>query len=233
MSFLDSEIGNSMIIYKQGKDCFEPQKSAYSTPETTTKLSASETKILQYLIDNSGEIISRDKLLEIGWPDKVVVPNSLNVAIANLRKAFKTKNEIIITIKGAGFTIAKNTFIQQQIQPEVIVEDEYVAEEVSSLTSNTAKDETPVSTLDNNDDVVVDSTPLSHFAKIGYGACIIAVLAWIGLWTSSWQSPPCVSVNNQQICGNIELLNLNELPKDMPTKGTVYIDSTGKLHEKN
>ncbi|MBP2699039.1 winged helix-turn-helix domain-containing protein [Photobacterium lucens] len=221
-----------MIIYKQGKDSFEPQKSAYSTPETTTKLSASETKILQYLIDNSGEIISRDKLLEIGWPDKVVVPNSLNVAIANLRKAFKTKNEIIITIKGAGFTIAKNTFIQHQIQPEVMVEADYIAEDTPSLASNN-KDETTTNKPDTDNDNVVVITPLSKMAKFGYAACIVAVLAWIGLWTSSWQSPPCVSVNNQQICGNIELLNLNKLPKDLPAKGTVFIDSAGKLHEKN
>lgn len=224
-----------MIIYKQGKDSFEPQKSAYSTPDTTTKLSASETKILQYLIDNNGEIISRDKLLEIGWPDKVVVPNSLNVAIANLRKAFKTKNEIIITIKGAGFTIAKNTFIQHQIQPEIVSDSDHVTTSQSTAASLN-KEENITALLDNNDEQetkINSNQPLSKLTKIGCGISMIALLAWIGLWASSWQTPPCVSVNNQQICGNIELLNLNELPKNLPAKGTVYIDSAGKLYEKN
>ena len=137
-----------MIIYKYGKDVFEPQKSAYTNQETTTKLSASETKILQFLIDNSGEIISREKLLEIGWPDKVVVPNSLNVAIANLRKAFKSKNEIIITIKGAGFTIANNTFIQQQFQPEAIIDTkQHHAEQQQSADNNTDTDNNTISKI--------------------------------------------------------------------------------------
>ena len=217
-----------MIIYKYGKDVFEPQKSAYTNQEATTKLSASETKILQFLIDNSGEIISREKLLEIGWPDKVVVPNSLNVAIANLRKAFKSKNEIIITIKGAGFTIANNTFIQQQFQPEVIIDNEqHGPEQLQPDDKNT--DNNVIST---NVNKTSTAKSFPTMAKIGYGVCLVVMFAWVMLWTSSWQSPPCVSVNKQKICGNIELLNLQKLPQNLNGNNTVYIDSTGKMYEK-
>ncbi|WP_297481998.1 winged helix-turn-helix domain-containing protein [uncultured Photobacterium sp.] len=220
-----------MIIYKYGKDIFEPQKSAYTNQEATTKLSASETKILQFLIDNSGEIISREKLLEIGWPDKVVVPNSLNVAIANLRKAFKSKNEIIITIKGAGFTIANNTFIQQQFQPEVVIDNEQnqieQLQQADSLTENNAID-----TEINNIKAPSKSNAFPTITKIGYSVCLTIIVAWIMLWASSWQSPPCITVNNQKICGNIELLNLQKLPQNLKSKNTVYIDTTGKMYEK-
>ena len=220
-----------MIIYKYGKDVFEPQKSAYTNQEATTKLSASETKILQFLIDNSGEIISREKLLEIGWPNKVVVPNSLNVAIANLRKAFKSKNEIIITIKGAGFTIANNTFIQQQFQPEVVIDNEQHQTEqlqpADNLTENNA-----AGTETNNTKTPSKNNAFPTMAKIGYSVCLTVMFAWIMLWASSWQSPPCVTVNNQKICGNIELLNLQKLPQNLSGKNTVYIDTTGKMYEK-
>ncbi|MEC6815383.1 winged helix-turn-helix domain-containing protein [Photobacterium toruni] len=220
-----------MIIYKYGKDVFEPQKSAYTNQETTTKLSASETKILQFLIDNSGEIISREKLLEIGWPDKVVVPNSLNVAIANLRKAFKSKNEIIITIKGAGFTIANNTFIQQQFQPDVVIDKEQHPTEPPQSIDNNTENNTVNSEI-NHTTVVQKNKPLPAMTKIGYGICLIVMFAWIMLWVSSWQSPPCVTVNNQKICGNIGLLNLQKLPQNLSGKNTVYIDTTGKMYEK-
>ena len=220
-----------MIIYKYGKDVFEPQKSAYTNQEATTKLSASETKILQFLIDNSGEIISREKLLEIGWPDKVVVPNSLNVAIANLRKAFKSKNEIIITIKGAGFTIANNTFIQQQFQPEIIVDNEqHQPEQVQPIDNHTDNN---VTDTDTNHTKVSSTNPsFPTMTKIGYSICLTVIFAWIMLWASSWQSPPCVTINNQKICGNIELLNLQKLPQNLSGKNTVYIDTTGKMYEK-
>ena len=220
-----------MIIYKYGKDVFEPQKSAYTNQEATTKLSASETKILQFLIDNSGEIISREKLLEIGWPDKVVVPNSLNVAIANLRKAFKSKNEIIITIKGAGFTIANNTFIQQQFQPEIIVDNEqHQPEQVQPIDNHTDNN---VTGTDTNHTKVSSTNPsFPTTTKIGYSICLTVIFAWIMLWASSWQSPPCVTINNQKICGNIELLNLQKLPQNLSGKNTVYIDTTGKMYEK-
>ena len=220
-----------MIIYKYGKDVFEPQKSAYTNQEATTKLSASETKILQFLIDNSGEIISREKLLEIGWPDKVVVPNSLNVAIANLRKAFKSKNEIIITIKGAGFTIANNTFIQQQFQPEIIVDNEqHQPEQVQPIDNHTDNN---VTGTDTNHTKASSTNPsFPTMTKIGYSICLTVIFAWIMLWASSWQSPPCVTINNQKICGNIELLNLQKLPQNLSGKNTVYIDTTGKMYEK-
>ncbi len=220
-----------MIIYKYGKDVFEPQKSAYTNQEATTKLSASETKILQYLIDNSGEIISREKLLEIGWPDKVVVPNSLNVAIANLRKAFKSKNEIIITIKGAGFTIANNTFVQQHFQPEVIADHEqHSTEQLQPVDHHS--DNNNIGANINHTKTTSTAKPLPTMAKIGYGICLVTMFAWVMLWTSSWQSPPCVSVNNQKICGNIELLNLQKLPQDAKSNSTIYIDTTGKMYEK-
>ena len=220
-----------MIIYKYGKDVFEPQKSAYTNQETTTKLSASETKILQFLIDNSGEIISREKLLEIGWPDKVVVPNSLNVAIANLRKAFKSKNEIIITIKGAGFTIANNTFIQQQFQPEIVPDNkQYSAEQLQTADHHGDNNTVEIDTHHSKQGSPTHS--VFTMEKIGYGICLTVMFAWVMLWASSWQSPPCVTVNNQKICGNIEMLNIQKLPQNLSGKGTVYIDITGKMYEK-
>lgn len=226
-----------MIIYKHGENVFEPQKSAYITPESTSKLSASETKILQYLIENSGEIISREKLLEIGWPDKVVVANSLNVAIANLRKAFRSKAEVIITIKGAGFTVAKNTFIEHPDTTEpqttegdadttVQIQQEQQSDSVTANANQQADYIQPEAAAPSS-----PVTGLSGIAKFGCAVSLLMIVAWVALWAGCWQTPPCIFIDGREVCGNIELLELDNLPKN--SEGKLYIDMLGELHEEN
>lgn len=50
------------------------------------RLSSAETLILAYMLVNAGEVCSKELLLEIGWEGKPISPNSLTVAIANLRR---------------------------------------------------------------------------------------------------------------------------------------------------
>ncbi|MGS4880427.1 winged helix-turn-helix domain-containing protein [Photobacterium damselae] len=221
-----------MIIYKHGNDFFEPQKSAYTADEITTKLSASETKILQYLIDNSGEIVSRETLLEIGWPEKIVVPNSLNVAIANLRKAFKTKNEIIITIKGAGFTVAKNTFVKQQqsINEEELQQEESETIDLAQVTTSDTHTEINDCQESLHNRLYIQRRKV-NWQRACTGVLVLLAVLWVSLWFSSWQTPPCVAFENQKVCGNIELLKPEQLPKDK--EGTLYIDMMGKIHAQN
>lgn len=69
------------------------------------KLSSSEVGVLRALIDANGEIVSRDQLISSGWPGKVVVSNSLNMAILALRRALHTfgKGKNIVTVPRVGF----------------------------------------------------------------------------------------------------------------------------------
>lgn len=53
------------------------------------KLNYSERLILEYLIAHPNEIASKDDLLAVGWPNRMVVPNSLNIAIRNIRNIFE------------------------------------------------------------------------------------------------------------------------------------------------
>lgn len=53
------------------------------------KLNYSERLILEYLIAHPNEIASKDELLAVGWPNRMVVPNSLNIAIRNIRNIFE------------------------------------------------------------------------------------------------------------------------------------------------
>ncbi|WP_429024531.1 winged helix-turn-helix domain-containing protein [Aeromonas veronii] len=52
------------------------------------RLSSAESLIFSYLLDHHDEVCDKDLLLEIGWLGRPISPNSLNVAIANIRRHF-------------------------------------------------------------------------------------------------------------------------------------------------
>ncbi|MFH7527862.1 transcriptional regulator [Aeromonas sp. A5] len=56
------------------------------------RLGASETSILALLASNEGALFSKEQLIDEGWPNKVVSPNSLTVAIKNIRKILSAKH---------------------------------------------------------------------------------------------------------------------------------------------
>ncbi|HHQ4488414.1 TPA: winged helix-turn-helix domain-containing protein [Aeromonas hydrophila] len=55
--------------------------------QKVARLSISETSVLALLANNEGVLLSKEQLLDAGWPEKVVSPSSLAVAIKNIRKA--------------------------------------------------------------------------------------------------------------------------------------------------
>ncbi|PSW60920.1 hypothetical protein C0W54_13345 [Photobacterium kishitanii] len=76
------------------------------------KISQSELRILISFISMPTKVWNKDELLQQGWPNSIVVINSLTVAISNLRKVFKDTN-IIISHKGIGYSLNANTKISQ------------------------------------------------------------------------------------------------------------------------
>lgn len=53
---------------------------------TCIDLSYAETAILQQLLSQQGELVTKDTLMRIGWPNRVVAPSSLQQCISMLRK---------------------------------------------------------------------------------------------------------------------------------------------------
>jgi eukaryotic-like serine/threonine-protein kinase len=62
--------------------------------------------VLEYLLQNSGRIVSRDELVRHVWPDTFVDENSLARSISALRQALEEKpgdNNYIVTVPGRGY----------------------------------------------------------------------------------------------------------------------------------
>ncbi len=64
--------------------------SLYSEMRGPIKISSSELAILKALFETAPASMGKDALLNIGWADRVVTQNSLNVAITNIRSALET-----------------------------------------------------------------------------------------------------------------------------------------------
>lgn len=79
----------------------------YFNDERVNQLGASEVLLLECLIASVGQVKNKHDLLDFAWPKKIVAPNSLTVAIKNIRKVFsmKTTTLEIKTHHGKGYSL--------------------------------------------------------------------------------------------------------------------------------
>jgi len=73
-------------------------------------LSKKEFALLEYLMRNQGQIVTKDQILSHVWDyDAEVLPNTVEVYIGYLRKKieqpFRSQSEIIKTVRGFGYKI--------------------------------------------------------------------------------------------------------------------------------
>ena len=71
-------------------------------------LKAMEYKLLKYLVDNSGRVITKDELLKEVWEDEFIGEGTLAVHIRHLREKIETdpkEPEIIKTVWGVGYIL--------------------------------------------------------------------------------------------------------------------------------
>ncbi len=84
--------------------CLWPESLRVALNDETMDIRGKEFKILQYLLENKGRVVSRENLesLLYGW-DGQIESNSVEVHIHNLRK--KLGKDFIKTHRGSGYTV--------------------------------------------------------------------------------------------------------------------------------
>ncbi|MEZ6938949.1 transcriptional regulator [Aeromonas sp. S12(2024)] len=72
-------------------------------------LNQAERRVLIALLDANKSVLNRYQLLELGWPGKVVVPNSINMVIRKLRAILEPVklDHTIVTIPREGFFLSE------------------------------------------------------------------------------------------------------------------------------
>src|SRR5688572_25048821 len=68
-------------------------------------LDRSSHEILRYLLDRAGEVVTKDELLEAGWPGRLVAENSLAKAVSRLRLALGEQGSAIRAVHGYGYRL--------------------------------------------------------------------------------------------------------------------------------
>ncbi len=97
---------NTPTEYKSGRlNINFTQKQLY-VDEKPVKLTAMEFKLLTYLCENKGRVLSKQELFDKVWQDRFTGDGTLNVHIRHLREAIEqnpNKPEYIITVWGEGY----------------------------------------------------------------------------------------------------------------------------------
>jgi len=75
--------------------------------------------ILLALIDADGSVLSKDELMSLVWPGRIVEDNNLQVQIAALRKALAGDRDLVRTVAGRGYQFTGT--IQTQSRPAPVV----------------------------------------------------------------------------------------------------------------
>jgi DNA-binding winged helix-turn-helix (wHTH) protein len=95
--------GNSVSAYHFGDYVFDVKRRELIfgadkdnvQSARVVRLSSAESLIFSYLLDHHDEVCDKDLLLDIGWLGRPISPNSLNVAIANIRRHFASSPQAL------------------------------------------------------------------------------------------------------------------------------------------
>jgi DNA-binding response OmpR family regulator len=91
---------------------FDTKQFLVKRGEKSIRLSSKEFSLLEYLIRNKNNIVTKDQIISHVWDyDADILPNTVEVYIKNLRnkidKPFINKKPLIQTVRGFGYKIGK------------------------------------------------------------------------------------------------------------------------------
>jgi TolB-like protein/DNA-binding winged helix-turn-helix (wHTH) protein/Tfp pilus assembly protein PilF len=95
-------------LYEFGEFRLDPQKRVLRRGEEPIALTPKAFEVLVLLIQHSGEIVSKDELMKVVWPDSFVQESNLTQTVFMLRKALgeTADQRYILTIQGRGYRFA-------------------------------------------------------------------------------------------------------------------------------
>ncbi|MDE7296797.1 MAG: response regulator transcription factor [Clostridia bacterium] len=98
--------GAASTEYSDGYLTVDFRAKQVKVNDEVIKLTALEFKLLAYLMDNKGKVISKKELFEKVWEDKFTGDGTLNVHIRRLREAIEinpNEPKYIVTVWGDGY----------------------------------------------------------------------------------------------------------------------------------
>ncbi|MGL6124212.1 MAG: winged helix-turn-helix domain-containing protein [Shewanella sp.] len=99
-------------------------------------LTFSETAVLVLLLSSSNAIFTREQLLEVGWPDRVVAPTSLTQCMSTLRKKLEPYTDVQLkTVARRGYQLHVSE--QSRVKMLAINDVEAIREAIVDVSART------------------------------------------------------------------------------------------------
>lgn len=107
---MTASLAAPQLVQLSNSTAFDPLNQQLNTKEAIIKLTFREAKLLEYLVANKGEVLSREAIHAAVWGSEgVLVGRSLDVFISRLRKKLAKDSGIeIATIHGIGYRFLVN-----------------------------------------------------------------------------------------------------------------------------
>lgn len=93
-------------VTRFGQVQFDAARGKLRVAGRAVALDRPSTAILAVLLDEAEQDVDKDRLLEAGWPDRIVHENSLAKAIGRLRQALGEDGRVLETVHGYGYRLA-------------------------------------------------------------------------------------------------------------------------------
>src|SRR5437868_2033288 len=93
-------------FYEFGPFRFEPHKRLLFRGQEVIKLAPKALETLLALVERHGQVLEKDELMKLLWPDSFVEEGNLTLNVSNLRKALgenPQQHEYIVTVPGKGY----------------------------------------------------------------------------------------------------------------------------------
>lgn len=133
-------------IYEFGPFRLNVHKRLLLKGDVAVPLTSKAFDTLLALIENGGEILEKDSLLNRVWPDTIVEEKNLTIAISTLRKALgetPSEHQFIVTVPGRGYkfvaTVRELTgedtdlIVEKRTMKQIIVEEDETQEARAEL----------------------------------------------------------------------------------------------------
>lgn len=103
---VSSSLPSQPGLWRFGKAVLDEQVAALRVGDAVVELDRSSYDVLLALLRHAGEVVTKDELLEVGWPGRVVSENSLAKAVSRLRRALGEDAAALRAVHGYGYRLA-------------------------------------------------------------------------------------------------------------------------------
>lgn len=110
-------------VWQFGTAVLDEQRAALSVGGVEVDIDRSSYDVLLALLRHAGEIVTKEELLEAGWPGRVVSENSLAKAVSRLRQALGPQADAVRVVHGYGYRLAAAVGFQPMVGERAGVHD--------------------------------------------------------------------------------------------------------------